>query len=144
MKKVIIDLSKWGGGFHLRTEQQIYQWRIQNLWKGRAGNLYARPEKGRSAGGGGGGLRHIPPPPPPLIFVFWFLFVAAFTLWGAAFTVRLPDRPPGWKERRKKKTAEKGGGGEGPRPIRPPPPPWIRHCIQCVYCAVHWFENYHQ
>ena len=40
-----------------------HQWRIQDLWKGRAGNPNAamprQAWKSRSAGGGGGGLQHI-------------------------------------------------------------------------------------
>ena len=74
--------------------------------EGRESKCRARPEKFAQRGGG---LRHI----------FFFFFFCVITLWGRA-TVRLPDRPMGWKAKKKKK-----GRGGGPRPIRPP---WIRHC----------------
>ena len=133
LKPKFLVTSYWGSylsiSMHLVAKQyRPYQWRIQDLWKGGAGNLNkfpARPEKVAQWGGGGGGLRHIFPPE---------FLGPTFTLLGRG-TVRLPDRPPGWQAKKKKKkkkpekikiVRKKGG----PRPIRPPP--WIRHCLPTI------------
>ena len=75
------------------------QWRIQDLWKGRAGNpnsaMPRQAWKSRSEGGRGGGreLRHI-------------FLCASFTLLARG-TVRLPDRPPGRGDKRIKNEKKK-------------------------------------
>ena len=102
------------------------QWRIQDLWKRRAGNQNAamprQAWKSRSTGGGGGGDSDT------------FFFFSSFTLWGRG-TVRLPDRPQGWKAKKKKKALKKekkkrlAEKSWGRRRFGPPPPPWIRHCL---------------
>ena len=72
----------------------------------------ARPEKVAERGGGGG-LRHI--------FFFSLQFFTSFTLLGRG-TVRLPDRPPGWKKKKKKNYITPN----------PPPPPCVRACLGCI------------
>ena len=113
-----------------------FQWRIQDLWKGRAGNPNsARPEKvaRRGGGGGGGGLRHI----------FPLIFFASFTLLGRG-TVRLPDRPPGWQakknhtQKKQNRKAEKGGGGVGAAADSAPLDPPLDFRVMRRLCHRQW------
>ena len=102
-------------------------WRVQDLWKGRAGNPNAAMSRPKmSLSGRGGGLRHI---------CFLIIFFASFTLWGI---VGVPSACQtdlrGEKQKKKKKKIiiigpppKKKNRGGGPRPI---PPPWIRHWYQ--------------
>ena len=111
------------------------QWRIQDFWKGRAGNPNAvmprQAWKSRSAGGGGGGGGG--DSDTFFFFFFFFFFLLIYIvirhlhLCGRG-TVRLPDRPPGWKakqkkKKKKKKRPKKRGGAaadSAPPPLDPP------------------------
>ena len=75
------------------------QWWIQDLWKGRAGNV----KKSLSGGGGGGGLRHIF---SPLTF-----FLRHLSLWGIVGVPSACQTDLRGEKQKKKR----------------PPPPWIRH-----------------
>ena len=117
----------------------IIQWRIQDLWKGGAGNLNSPPglKKSLSGGGWGGGggvsdtffsprnffCRHLH---------YWVGVPSAYQtdLQGGKQQQQQQKRP------KKIKIVRKKGG---PRPIRPPPP-WICHCY--IITRPHYNRHY--
>ena len=101
--------------------QGTKQWRVQDLWKGRAGNpkgiqmprCRARHEKVAQRGRGGGGN--------PTHFYLRHLH------YGVGIPSAYQTDLRGEKQKQKKQKQKIGRKGGGARPIRPPPPR-IRHC----------------
>ena len=98
------------------------QWRIQDLWKGRAGNAHALMPRQAWKVDGGGGIRHF----------FVLNFFATFTLWGGG-TIRLPDTNLCGEKQKKK------GGTAADSPPPPPDPTLQQELILSIHYVMYMY-----